>query len=83
MAAISERFASGGANLPPGGAAGTPTLAEALREVADDLAALKPTAVVAADAGGTYGAGEQALLNELKAKVNALAAVVLKTTKAP
>jgi hypothetical protein len=83
MAAISERFGSGGANLAPGGAAGSPSLAEALRDVADDLAALQPTTVVAADAGGTYGAPEQALLNELKAKVNALAAVVLKTTKAP
>ncbi len=50
---------------------------------ADDLAALKPTTVAAADAGAAYGAPEQALLNELKAKVNALAAAVLKTTKAP
>lgn len=82
MAAISKRFGSGGANLPPGGSAGKPTLAEALRDVADDLAALKPTTVVAANAGAAYGAPEQALINELKAKVNALAAVVLKTTKA-
>ena len=35
------------------------------------------------DAGASYGANEQALLNELKAKLNALAAVTLKTTKAP
>ena len=83
MAAISKRFGSGGANLAPGGSAGQPTLAEALRDVADDLAALKPTTVAAADAGAAYGAAEQALLNELKAKVNALAAAVLKTTKAP
>ena len=82
MAAIGKKFGSGGANLVPGGSAGTPTLAEALRDVADDLAALRPTAVAAPDAGGAYGANEQALLNELKAKVNALAAVVLKTTKA-
>lgn len=39
--------------------------------------------MAAADAGATYGAAEQALLNELKAKVNALAGAVLKTTKAP
>jgi hypothetical protein len=83
MAAIPPRFGSGGANLAPGGAAGSPSLAEALRDVADDLAALKPTPVVAADAGAAYGAPEQALLNELKAKIDALAAAVLKTTKAP
>ena len=34
-------------------------------------------------AGAAYGANEQTLLNELKAKVNALAVAVLKTTKAP
>ncbi|HPV78061.1 MAG TPA: hypothetical protein PLX31_24395 [Gemmatimonadaceae bacterium] len=56
MAAITPRFGSGGANLAPGGAAGAPSLAEALRDVADDLAALKPTVVVAADAGAAYGA---------------------------
>lgn len=82
MAKISKRFGSGGANLAPGGSAGQPALADVLRDVADDLAAFKPAVVAAADATATYGAGEQALLNELKAKVNALAAVVLKTTKA-
>jgi hypothetical protein len=81
MAKITKRFGSGGANLTPGGAAGKPSLADALRDVADDLAALKPARVAAADATAAYGAGEQALLNELKAKVNALSAVVLKTTK--
>lgn len=82
MAAISPRFGSGGANLSPGGSAGQPALAEALQDIADDLAGLRPMAVAAPDAGAAYGAAEQALLNELKAKVNALAAVVLKTTKA-
>jgi hypothetical protein len=81
MAKISKRFGSGGANLTPGGASGQPSLADALRDVADDLAALKPAKVAAADATAAYGAGEQALLNELKATVNAIAAVVLKTTK--
>jgi hypothetical protein len=81
MAKITKRFGSGGANLTPGGAAGQPTLADTLRDVADDLAALKPARVVAADATAAYGAGEQALINQLKATVNALAAVVLKTTK--
>lgn len=82
MAKISKHFGSGGANLAPGGSAGQPALADVLRDVADDLAALKPAVVAAADATATYGAGEQALLNELKVKVNALAAIVLKTTKA-
>jgi hypothetical protein len=81
MTAIPSRFGSGGANLTPGGASGQPALADTLRDVADDLAALKPTKVASADATAAYGAGEQALLNELKAKVNALASVVLKTTK--
>ncbi len=83
MAAISRRFGSGGANLAPGGSAGQPALAVVLRDVADDLAALRPAPVGAADAGAAYGAAEQALLNELKAKINALAAVVLKTTRVP
>jgi len=81
MAKITKRFGSGGANLTPGGASGQPALADALRDIADDLAALKPAKVAAADATAAYGPGEQALLNELKAKVNALAGVVLKTTK--
>jgi hypothetical protein len=82
MAGISPRFGSGGANLVPGGSGGSPTLAEALRDVADDLAALKPTApVTAPDASATYGANEQALINAMKAQLNLLAATVLKTTK--
>jgi hypothetical protein len=56
-------------------------LADALRDVADDLAALKPAPIQAADASPAYGAGEQALLNQLKATVNALAGAVLRTTK--
>ena len=82
MAKISKRFGSGGANLVPGGAGGQPALADVWRDVADDLAALRPAPIAAADASAAYGPGEQALLNELKAKVNAIAAVVLKTTKA-
>lgn len=81
MARISKRFGSGGANLTPGGASGQPSLADTLRDVADDLAALKPKKVASADATAAYGPGEQALLNELKATVNAIAAAVLKTTK--
>jgi hypothetical protein len=81
MAKITRSFGSGGANLTPGGSAGQPALAEALRDVADDLAALKPARINAADASAAYGANEQALLNELKAKLNALANAFLKTTK--
>lgn len=81
MARITRRFGSGGANLAPGGSNGQPALVDALRDIADDLVALKPARIAAADATAAYGPGEQALLNELKAKVNALAAAVIKTTK--
>lgn len=83
MAAISPRFGSGGANLVPGGSGGSPTLADTLRDIADDLAAAKPAAITAPDASAAYGANEQALLNAIKVQLNALAAVVLKTTKVP
>ena len=82
MAAINQRFGTGGSSLTPGGSAGKPALADALRDIADDLSALQPRAVATANASATYGANEQALLNELKARVNAVAAAVLKTTKA-
>lgn len=41
MATITKQFGSGGANLTPNGASATPSLATALRDVADDLAAIK------------------------------------------
>lgn len=47
MAAIDKRFGAGGKNLQPGGSNGKPTLAQALRDIADDLAGIK---------GGTLGA---------------------------
>ena len=58
MAAIKESFGEGGANLAPGGAAGSPDLATALRDMADDLAALRTAhnallAKLDADAGVT------------------------------
>jgi hypothetical protein len=81
MAKITRRFGSGGANLTPAGSAGQPSLADALRDVADDLAALKPAPIEAADASPAYGAAEQALLNQIKARVNTLATVLLRTTK--
>jgi hypothetical protein len=85
MAVIKANFGEGGANLAPRGAAGKPTLAEALRDAADDFAGLKVAALAAdastnittADADATYGQPEADLLNELKADVNALRATVL------
>jgi hypothetical protein len=52
MAAIDTRFGAGGKNLQPGGSNGKPTLALALRDIADDLAGIRPAAL----ATGTVGA---------------------------
>ena len=41
MSAIRTNFGEGGANLVPGGAAGSPDLATALRDIADDLTELR------------------------------------------
>lgn len=97
MTTIKTDFGTGGANLAPGGAAGLPTLAETLRDVADDLAALKPAAPAAATVGADIAAftdppsaAEMALLrtfvNALKADAAAVRAVLpsgatLKTIK--
>lgn len=90
MAAISKRFGSGGANLAPGGSAGSPTLADALRDIADDLAAVQVDAIAAPEAVAAAGASPTkaefdavvTLVNEIRTKVNA-AAAALKTTKVP
>lgn len=58
MVVIKKNFGEGGANLAPSGAQGSPSLAEALRDIADDLAAVKD------------------LVNDLKAKYNALVDLV-------
>ena len=79
MATVTKRFGSGGANVVPGGAGGEPTLAEALRDVADDLAALQIPAIASPDATDLPSA--ITLVNELKAKLNAIHAAVLKTVK--
>jgi hypothetical protein len=68
--------------MVPKGAQGEPDLAKTLREIADDLAGLKSAQITTTDAGGTYTATEQALINEMKAALNALYAYVIKTTKA-
>jgi hypothetical protein len=41
MAEIKEDYGTGGANVAPGGSAGTPDLATTLRDIADDLAELR------------------------------------------
>ena len=58
MASITINFGVGGSNLIPGGAGGNPSLATVLRDIADDLAALRTsvtgiTAKLDADAGVT------------------------------
>ena len=52
MAAIDRRFGAGGKNLQPGGSNGKPTLADALRDVADDLAGIQGTAPLASTTTG-------------------------------
>jgi len=87
MAAISTRFGSGGSNLTPNGSSGAPSLAGALRDVADDIAGMKGIAVV----GGALPAftdppsaaemaALRALVNELRlTQVNRAAYTVLTT----
>lgn len=78
MAAIKIDFGTGGANLAPGGAAGSPTLAEALRDIADDLAAIKPatapTVTVGADIAAFTDPPSAAEMALLRTFVNALKA---------
>ncbi len=74
MAAIPTNFGFGGANLTPGKGAGIPTLAEALRDVADDLA--DRSNITSPDA--TDLASAQTLVNEIKAALNN----TVRTTKA-
>jgi len=58
---------------------GEPTLASALRDVADDAAGLQCSAAVEDDATDLDSA--IALVNELKGIINAQAAYTVKTTK--
>lgn len=65
MTAIKEDFGRGGANTVPSGAQGEPTLAETLRDIADDLANLRAslvalTAKIDADSGDTGGDSDYA-----------------------
>ena len=74
MSAITTNFGVGGANLTPGGSAGTPTLADALRDIADDLG--DRTGIVSADASDLGTA--ITLVNEIKVALN----IAPRTTKA-
>ncbi len=65
MTTIGEKFGTGGANVAPGGSGGDPDLATTLREIADDLTALRTafvtlTAKIDADAGDTGGDNDYA-----------------------
>jgi hypothetical protein len=66
MAEISKDFGYGGANLCPLDSAGTPTLAEALRDVADDFTTMVSAFQVSSIATiSTADASDQATLNAL------------------
>lgn len=78
MAAIKTTFGEGGSGLSPRGQ-GTPTLATALREIADDLAGLKVAEITSADA--TDLASAITLVNEIKTALNAIYAYTITTTK--
>ncbi len=78
MAAIAKDFGAGGVGIEPGSK--SPTVAEAFRDIADDLDVLRVPTITSPDA--TDEASAVTLVNEIKAKLNALAAVVIKTTKA-
>lgn len=81
MAVIKKNFGYGGANVVPLGSGGSPTLAEALRDIADDLAGKEIAAILSADA--TDLASAITLVNEIKGAINATAPGTydLKTTK--
>lgn len=77
MATIKVDFATGHANLAPGGAQGTPSLATVLRDIADDLATLNggaspPAVTVGADIAAFTDPPSAAEMALLRTFVNAL-----------
>jgi len=50
MTTIKTTFGEGGRNLQPRGVGGEPTLAETLRDIADDLAGIQSATIASADA---------------------------------
>lgn len=79
MTQIKQTFGEGGANVVPNGSQGEPTLAETLRDIADDLSGIQITACVSP--ASVDLATVIVLAEELRTKVDAIAAVVLKTEK--
>lgn len=79
MAVIKVNFGEGGANLVPLGTGGEPTLAVALRDIADDLVLTKVAVIASGDA--TDLASAIVLVNEIKAALNAISGGTLKTIK--
>jgi len=77
MAEIKQDF--GMADSADHRSGGGPTIADAMRDVADDLAAVQPAAAVEDNATDLDSA--IALVNELKGTINAQAAATIKTTK--
>jgi hypothetical protein len=70
MATIGEKFGTGGANLTPSGSSGEPSLAEVLRDLADDV-----TYTIASE-DATDLATAITLVNEIKAALNAAKSTV-------
>lgn len=65
MTTIDSKFGTGGSKLTSGGGHGKPTLALTLRDIADDLAAIRTafvtlTAKIDADSGDTGGDSDYA-----------------------
>ncbi len=79
MATIKTNFGVGGANIPPSGAGGTPTIAQTLRDIADDLSGIQPAESVAPAAVDL--ATVLVLAEELRTIINAVEAVTLLTIK--
>ena len=80
MAEIKENFGEAGANVAPAGSGGgEPSLAQALRDIADDLANGKAATIASADAIDLPTT--LTLVNEIKAALNAVQGTALKTTK--
>ena len=81
MAAIPKNWGEGGNNLnPKEGTATKPSIAQAMRDVADDLAGLKVAAIASADASDLATA--ITLVNEIKASLNTVNGYTILTTKA-
>lgn len=89
MAAIPKDFGVGGSNISPSGANGEPTLAQALRDIADDFAKVG-AATIASDISSPAAndlPSAITLVNEIRTKLKASFAAqnalgALKTTKA-